>query len=574
MDFSQTRLKLRVAVCPYVAPINPEYQHRIVGMKRDSNSGPSLVILRQFLLLLPLDCTFADLTSRVTSQYEKLYQNQPAFVPIKGIALFRDFNQCDLDLDYLVSDICSSNDLIYAMVEIEESSKKIKLVTEEFKSQKSVEQAVRSNPNQGTGQNEKKVPEFKPTPVKTPVAVKQSPVKNETKTIENITVEAKKIEVKKAEIKKVEVKPQETKVKDVKITDKVSEVKVSEIKTPVPIKAPETKTTAVPLKAPEIKHTSVPVKTSETKHQDVKVTEPKVQEIKVTEHKSQEVKVPVPIAKPNVPAPVPIKTPANKKQVEEVKKETGTETLSEPVAIVNESSVNVSVVKLPEPDINSSTVPTSYSEAVSSGDKRVNDMITPIPTSISRPIFHPRKSEIPQMSSSSDEEEVESVLNTFDATNLFGPQLITSEPRRSENFVLFNAGSSDDSNDSSDENMIPVVVPLKSSSIVSLQAAPSSELNEEESDDDEESDDLMTSKASSEVQLPHSVTLRRLSSVSPIPDPSEIPSLNELKESINRTPTPIQIVQGQQQQQQHKNFKGGRPAKKQNNTGRPKKAQQ
>jgi hypothetical protein len=586
MDFSQTRLKLRVAVCPFIAPFGPEYHHRIVGMKRDSGSSACLVILRQFLLLIPLECTFADLTSRVISHYEKLYKNQPAYVPIKNIALFRDSNQCDLDLDYLVSDICGSNDLIYVMADIEESNKKIKIVAEEIKQQ--VEPISKNNSNQGKVQNEKKVPEFKPTPVKTP-AVKQSPAKNEVKSVETtkyvkpddkkVTV-TNNIEVKvKAHDSKIEAMAFETKTQDFKEAEpKGVVVKSSEPKVAVSIEALETKT-------------------SETKNAPVKVSETIFQAVPLSG-----TKIPTPITKPSAPVPVPVKVSVAKKnqKQEEVKKEKevvsetlkmsivhkpDTKTLSEPVAtvvitepaavmsIVNETEVKTSAAE-PARTLSDVSV-ASYSEAVNNGEKRVNDMITPVPTPVSRPIFHPRKSEIPPISSSSDEEEVESVMGTFDTTNLFGPQVITSEPRRSDAFVLFAAGSSEDSSDEN-EVMIPDV-PLKSSSIVSFQAAPSSELCEEESEGESESESDET--MSSESQLPHSVTLRRLSSVSPIPDPSEIPSLHELKESINRAPTPIQIIQGkqqqkqQQQQQQQHSFKRGRPSKKHNNMGRPKKDQ-
>ena len=585
MDFSQTRLKLRVAVCPYVAPVGPEYHHRIVGMKRDSGSNVSLVILRQFLLLLPLDFTFADLTTLVTAQYDKLYRSQPAYVPIKSIALFRDSNQCDLDLDYLVADICASNDLIYAMVEIEESNKKIKISADKIVPENSKNQAENTiTSNQGKIQNEKKVPEFKPTPIKVPATGKQATVKTETK---NVT-DSKPIEIAKPSVKSTE--SAESKTVEIKTAEKVPEVKV-----PAVVKAHEPKV-AVPIKVVEPK-AATPFKESEAKIS-------KAPEVKTaTPIKAPEVRVPTPIAKPTAIAasePVPAKTPAakkNPKQVEEVKNEAikiFTESLSEPVVktevsmvkadgpvvnepIITEPTVSAPAVSAPvETSINSATTNlTSYSDAVMTGnDKRT--MITPIPTPISRPIFHPRKSEIPPMSSSSDEEEDNSVLNTFDATNLFGSQVITSEPRRSDAFVLFAAGSSEDSSDDSSGDAVNFVdipdVPLKSSSIVSLQAGPSSELCEEEEDSESEEEE------SNEAQLPHSVTLRRLSSISPIPDPSEIPSLSELRQSINRAPTPIQMVQQQQQQKQQqqqqaaKNI-GGRPASKKLNKGRPKKLQ-
>lgn len=204
------------------------------------------------------------------------------------------------------------------------------------------------------------------------------------------------------------------------------------------------------------------------------------------------------------------------------------------------------------------------------------NVITPSPTPIPRAIFIPRKSLSPA-SEDDDDDEDESTSNNFDATNLFGGSVITSEPRRSDAFVLFAAGSSSSEEEEESECEITPVTNntlSKCSSIVSLQAAPSSELTSSDSSDSNSNDSDSDSNESF-ASLPQSVTLRRLSSVSPIPEPSEIPSLHELKESLVRAPTPSQIIQttapkSPKKRNYYKNAQRGRPTKKQLN-GRPSK---
>ena len=106
MDFStKTRLKLRVAVCPFVASNSFEnnlQHHRVVGVKRDADTLIAVpVILRQFLLLLPLDCTFSDLKSLTKDQYAKLYKSQPNYLPLKSVVLFKDSNYQSLVIQEL-----------------------------------------------------------------------------------------------------------------------------------------------------------------------------------------------------------------------------------------------------------------------------------------------------------------------------------------------------------------------------------------------------------------------------------------------------------------------------------------
>lgn len=510
MDFSsQTRLKLRVAVIVANSfESNPQH-HRVVGVKRDSGSVSAPVILRQFLLLLPLDSTFSDLKSLTLGQYEKLYKSQSNYLPLKSVVLFKDANHCDLDWDYLVGDICSSNELVYAVVEVEEFNKKIKISYESVIS-KSDETAPPKSPMKQQQQNqqpqqpskpqnqEKKVPEFKPTPIKAPTAKINTDLKPQ---VSSETVkEAIVIKPKPIEVKKPAQQPP------------IQQKKSQEKPTPKEIKNPE---------------------------EPVKI-EAQAQVIKIEENITEK--------------------PSIEKTVTVSQKEESIVAVPTATAFIAESSF----VEPPVIDTVKEAVVTSAPESV----------ITPGPTPAPRSIFVPRKSPIENGYSSSEDDDDSSVLNTFDATSLFGGPVIASEPRRSDPFVLFAAGSS--SEEEEEESQV-TVVPVKCSSIVSLQASTStsSELESSGSSDDEDSEILNNTDPS--TSLPQSVTLRRLSSVSPIPEPSEIPSLNELKESLVRAPTPSQIVQSTatantnkspKKQRNFFNNKRGRPAKKQLN-GRP-----
>lgn len=529
MDFSsQTRLKLRVAVCPFVAPTtfesNPQH-NRVVGVKRDAGNISAPVILRQFLLLLPLDCTFSDLKSLTMAQYDKLYKSQANYLPLKSVVLFKDVNQCDLDWDYLIGDICSSNELVYAIVEVDESFKKVKTSNEAIlvKTQEQTE-TKKSQPQQQQQQQqvskpqnqEKKVPEFKPVPIKPPTA--KIPAPSEAK-----DVPLKPVEVKKT-VEAEKKAPQTKKVQEKKPLNESQEKK--------PVNELQEKKSNNQTNTPVIQEPSVVIIKSNNED-SIKESEPIKTEISI--EPVQPISEPVKVAEP-------------------IMKE-----ISETVLVAAAAESSISTVSGPENVITPVSTPINLS------------------TSTSNTIFIPRKSPSQSNSSESSEDEDETVLSTFDATNLFGGPIIASEPRRSDPFVLFAAESSEDEEqDGADKfNIIP---PIKSSSIVSLQAAPSSEADYQTvvSSSSSESDSETLDDPSG--SLPHSVTLRRLSSVSPIPEPSEIPSLNELKESLVRAPTPSQIHQNSTPKKKNynhhynnnnNNSKRGRPGKKQLN-GRPK----
>lgn len=575
MDFStQTRLKLRVAIISANTITSIHHLERIVGVKREATGSALVSILKQFLLLIPLDSTFADLKSFTRSQYEKLYKSQAGYLPLKNILLFQDSNQCDLDEDYLVADICASNDLVYAVVEVDDqSNKKIKISnapnnpgnqnnqkSQNLNQQQKPKQQQPQAQNSPKAQNEKMVPEFKPSVPQKNASAKVTQVK---------LVEVKnQSEIKAPEPKRPEVKVAEPKKDEVQVDEPVK-VEVTEFKIAETIKAePEAK-----ISATETTEVSLPVKietevtpVSLIKEQPLKVQPKKIQKPEARKEKIQpQAKLemqtktePVEVIKPEIKEPV-------------------IETKDEVLAIIDHSVA----------------VPEIKSEGSS---ERSQNIITPgpTPTPISRPtstapIFHPRKSSAFELASSSSEdsdEEADASLKHFDACNLFGSQVIASEPRRSDAFVLFTAGSSSEDEDSGEEGVIvrSVSPPTKSSSIISLQAGPSSEVDGGSSDEESV---VNESNDKNECILPQSVTLRRLSSVSPIPDPSEIPSLDELKESLCRAPTPIQILAEQKQQpptkspkkfhyhhhntQNNNNNKRGRPAKKHvaSGAGRP-----
>ena len=623
MDFSsQSRLKLRVAIIPgNNNNIILENIHRIVGVKREAGSvliPSSPAVLKQFLLLIPFDSTFADLKSLTRSQYEKLYKQQTGYLPVKNILLFQDSNQCDLDEDYLVADICASNDLVYAVVEVtDQASKKIKITNSPNISGNSINNQQNQNqqqkpkqqqhqaPNSPKAQNEKKVPEFKPMPIKPPTSQK------------NLNANSKPLESKAAETKVVEIKPQ-------------NEVKALESKMPEPKKFEPKKS--------EIKVVDHYINTfHDAGISEIKESEAVLDSMTMTSETIPEIQAaevhPQPLTELSIksaaqievnPVPSVVKEQPKKTQPKKIQKpEARREQQSQQLQIKSET-VEVSVKVVETKLVNSTTSEQDIAESASVPEicevnsepvksERAQSIITPVPTpapisrsTSSTPIFHPRKSSAHDMiSSSSDDSDDESgsVLSNFDANNLFGSQVIASEPRRSDAFVLFAAGSSsEEDEDSSDTEMnnrnnisVPIVrtisPPSKSSSIVSLQAGPSSEISSGNSSSEDEGEAILSNSSKNDL-LPQSVTLRRLSSVSPIPDPSEIPSLDELKESLCRAPTPIQILAEQQnhknsQQAKKKKFhnhpthniniisdinnnKRGRPAKKQT-AGRPKK---
>lgn len=606
MDFAtQTRLKLRVAI---VSVNNSTAHHldRVVGVKRQA--GAVLVpVMKQFLLLTPLDSTFADLKSLTRAQYEKLYKSQTGYLPLKNILLFQDSNQCDLDEDYLVADICASNDLVYAVVEVDDqSNKKIKISnspnnpgnpnnqkpqTQNQNQQQKPKQQPQA-PNSSKAQNEKMVPEFKPTFIKPP-----TPQNNANIVIESKIVEAKVIEVKKqSEIKAPEPKRPEIKVsKSNKDETKVSDPAEDEVQVSSHAKD-EAQVNAPSKEVPEVKLTEI-VKSDP----EIKVTEPEQSElngIADPEILPQPVKIHSEVSPATLVKERPLKAQPKKIQKPEARrKEQNPQQEHVQLQAKTETIEVIEPVKVTEPVVtkNADLPEMNAPEVESDGSERSQNIITPgpTPTPISRPtsstpIFHPRKSSSQELASSSSEdsdEEAESTLKHFDACNLFGSQVIASEPRRSDAFVLFAAGSSSEDEDSSEnEDVIVRTVspPTKSSSIVSLQAGPSSEVEGSSSDESVVNESI----DKNDCVLPQSVTLRRLSSVSPIPDPSEIPSLDELKESLCRAPTPIQILAEQKQSlgkspktkqkfyyhhnNQDNSNKRGRPAKKQA-AGRPKK---
>jgi hypothetical protein len=547
MDFSQTRLKLRVAVCPFSmlgGGFESVHHQRVVGVKRSVNESSSLVILRQFLLLPPLDCTFSDLQSLVLTQYEKLYKQQSGYTRITSLTVFRDSNHCDLDLDYLVSDICASNDLIYAMVELEDPNKKTK--------------------NDSNTESSAKITEVVSVEKKTTApSVPVKPVKKNEAAVEKkgsdsapavVAATGKKLTA--AEKKKQQQQQHQSQVKPL-VNEAIKPVEPVKIPEPLPVKIPsETKLEAQPIKPIE----QVLISKS--------VTEP----VQLT--KSVPVTEPIQTAKP-VPIIEPVQT-------------------NKPVPVIKPVQITKSA-----PVIIPTTTATSNSNAASTStatttaaivEKTTPDVITPSPTPIPRPVFNPRKP-LPNFalkSSSSDDSSTDdetggsvSASKPFDVSNLFGTPIITSEPRRNDSFILFDAGSS--SSDDSEEEILPITMKTHASSIVSLQAAPSSDLDNQSDSSSSDEDLEKTNNLVDDNHLPQSVTQRRLNSVSPIPDSSEIPSLEELKESLSRAPTPIQKLQqnfahnnkkkNAMNNNSNNNNNTGRPMKKPNG-GRPKKPQQ
>lgn len=536
------------------------------NIKRNSSSSLASLscplALKQFLLLVPSDSTFADLNSLVRLQYEKLYKSHSGYLALKKILHFQDANQCDLDEDFLVTDICESNDLVYAVVEfIDQSNKKIKITTtsnnpnnqnnlNQQNHQKSTQNQLTNPPK---SQNEKKVPEYKPTPINPPNSHKNN--NSNIKSLENVEVKPQPQDDKKPEAKSIEPK--------FAVDVQKSEI-LSKVPKEIEINEAENKIALNTKPGDNISH--------------------HIQEAESTIQK-----------KINNPVLVNVQKPEVKKREVVLQNDFKNETkVVEPLNMVSNMISEQKIA--PKNDIiveNISKV--DFSSKIEIIDEpiksdRSEDIITPGPTPVQAPVirpttvFMPRKSTARELvSSDSSDEESENISKNFDAVSLFGSQVIASEPRRSDAFVLFAAGSSsDDEEDSSDkENVViprirTVTPPTKSSSIVSLQAAPSSEIDiNTASTSSEDEDDLnILPFQSSETVLPHSVTLRRLSSISPIPDPSEIPSLDELKESLSRAPTPIQLLAEQKNHHNHSstdslNNKRGRPKKM--SAGRPKK---
>ena len=579
MDFStKTRLKLRVAVCPFVASNSFEnnlQHHRVVGVKRDADTLIAVpVILRQFLLLLPLDCTFSDLKSLTKDQYAKLYKSQPNYLPLKSVVLFKDSNECDLDWDYLVGDICSSNELVYAVVEVEEPIKKVKLsneyiikVQEPHKSSVNPQSSGSNitsptqNQNQKTPQNQdKKVPEFKPTAIKPPTQKVADPKMFQNKQAD------KKPNIPLSEVTKKEIVPT---VPNTPIVTTKSSIVIDA----KPVKPVILESKTVVLEPKPVNSESKSVIIAEVEPLESKPMGPEVNQINpdtrpVVHVASEPVVNPVAVC-PEIPisaikkTPQSIRNPTSKKPIE---------SLGDKMIV--------------------SEYPASEGHIFLAPDNAITPGQTPIPISTApASIFIPRKSiSVNDFDSSSEEEEDK---NAPILSNIFGGKVIASEPRRSESFVLFDAGSSSsdlEEDTKIDKEITPEASLIKSSSIISLQAAPSSEIDDNtnvSSSSNEE--DMGCNDTLSSSALPQSVTLRRLSSISPIMEPSEIPSLSELKESLLRAPTPIQIQNlpeasypspkknhnhnsNRNRQQNHANGtnKRGRPSKKQFTTGRPK----
>jgi hypothetical protein len=145
---SQMKLKLRVAVISATSAFDPKKitAPPTTGAKRDASTLQQTCapfVHRQFLLLVPNDCTFSDLKPLLRTHYYKLYSAEPNFVPLKRVIKFRDELQCDLDDDFAVSEICDSGALIFAVSDLDfHNCKKAKVASSvpPFKEEKALKQ--------------------------------------------------------------------------------------------------------------------------------------------------------------------------------------------------------------------------------------------------------------------------------------------------------------------------------------------------------------------------------------------------------------------------------------------------
>lgn len=121
-----------------------------------------------------------------------------------------------------------------------------------------------------------------------------------------------------------------------------------------------------------------------------------------------------------------------------------------------------------------------------------------------------------EMPSSSSEDEI-----GYAFLNVKQGAIVATEPKRPESRILFEANLQENSDESSDEEIEPRPSLFVPASVKDSASATSSDSSDESSDEDS--------------GFPRALA-------SPIPDPSELPSLIALHESIKRTPTPIQSL--------------------------------
>ena len=117
------KLKIRVAVISATSALDPKKVALPVTNKRDASTlqqpAPAPFVHRQFLLLVPVESTFSDLKPLLRAHYDKLYSSETTFVPLRRVLKFRDELQCDLDDDFVVSEICDNGELIFAVSELD-----------------------------------------------------------------------------------------------------------------------------------------------------------------------------------------------------------------------------------------------------------------------------------------------------------------------------------------------------------------------------------------------------------------------------------------------------------------------
>ncbi len=438
------KLKLRVAVISSTSAFEPKKipSPPVTSGKREASTlqQPNATLVhRQFLLMVPVECTFAHLKGLLRSHYDKIYASESNFVPLRRIVKFRDELQCDLDDDFVVSEICEPGTLIFAIAELDfHYSKKAKVVVKPQSPRKVAP-----------------VPAFK-TKEEKPVKLE---VEREAKCeLDSIDSESP-VELTEANATVLPAPTSET-VTEVQIEPQTTHAEAQSFKKPNETQSNQKRTEPQPIKKPGgaqiIKKPSEaqPIKNPGEIQPVKKPTEVKVNTQVQPPHpvhkpiESQPIKKPVEISQPvkkPVEVPQPVKKPIEISQ-----------TVKKPAKIAR------SVVE-------------SSSELVS--EPVENPPVTPCPSPSAT--FIPRKSSSFQESSSEDDDD-EKVKEDSSVYGFELPSIVVAQPKRTE-VILFAADSS-----SEDE-----------------------------------------------------ASFESVRKESPVPDPSVIPSLAEVVESLDRAPTPL-----------------------------------